>query len=401
MCHKGDGTAARLALFLVNAHNLGNDFTALLHIEHVALVDVKLRDDVGIVQRGALDDGAAQQHRIQIGHGGDDTRAAHLERYRLQPCAFALGSELVGYRPAWRLGGGSQVELLVQGIDFEHQTIGGDRQTLALHVPVTDKVLHGFDAGQDGHLARFESPALERHDAVVVGVERQVVAQQEIENRIQTAARNLGAVLQLERAGGSVARVGKQGLLVELALLVQFLKTLPRQDNLATHLKLVGQVDEPRDFQRHRLDGDDIGGHVVALHAVAAGHGAHQPPVFIGHRDGRAVILHLAHNLAGLTTQAVLGAAQEVLHFLDAVTVGQGHHGTLVAHLGETLADVAAHALGGGQRVLVLGIIPFQVLQFAQQGVKFLVAHRGGVQHVVVVVVAVDDFPQFLDSLFK
>ena len=123
--------------------------------------------------------------------------------------------------------------------------------------------------------------------------------------------------------------------------------------------------------------------------------------MLIGHRDGCAVILHLAHNLAGLTTQAVLGTAQEVLHFLDAVTVGQGHHGTLVAHLYKALGDVAAHALGRGERVAILGIVAFQVLQFPQERVKFLIAYSWCIQHIVIAVVGVDDFPQFLDSLLK
>ena len=72
-----------------------------------------------------------------------------------------------------------------------------------------------------------------------------------------------------------------------------------------------------------------------------------------------------------------------------------------MAHLDKSLADVAAHALGRGQRVLVLRVIAFQILKFTQQCVKFLIADGGHVQDVIIVVVAVDDFPQFFDSLFK
>ena len=137
------------------------------------------------------------------------------------------------------------------------------------------------------------------------------------------------------------------------------------------------------------------------MNAVATGDSTHQSSFFIGHRDGCAVILHLAYNLTGFATQTVLGTSQEILHLLDAVTVGQRHHRTLVAHLGEPFTDVAADALRRGQRVLVLRIVALKVLQFAQQGVKFLVADRRRIQYIVVMVVAVDDFPQFLDSLFK
>ena len=291
--------------------------------------------------------------------------------------------------------------MLAQGVDLEHEAVGGDGQFLALHIPVADKVLHRVDAGQDGHLARLESPALERHDAVVVGCEGQVVTQHEIEDGIQPATCHLGTVLQLERTGGGIAGIGKQRLFVELAFGIEFLKTLPGQQDFASHLKLVGQIVHTGDFQWHAFDGDDIGGHIVALHAIAACHGSHQSSFLIGHRYRRAVIFHLAHNLAGLTAQAVLGAAQEILHFLDAVAVGQRHHGTLVAHLDKPFGNIAAHALSGRERIHILGVIVLQFLQFAQQGIELLVAYRWGVQHIIVVVMAVDDFPQLFDSLFK
>ena len=353
------------------------------------------------MERRALDDGTAQQHGVEVGDRGDDTSAAHLKGNILQFGAFALGSELIGYGPTGRLGGGAQVELLAQGVDFEHQTVGGDRQLFPLNVPVVDKVFHGIDAGQNGHLTRLESPALERHDAVVVGCEGQVVTQHEIEDGIQPATCHLGTVLQLERTGGSIAGIGKQRLFVELTLGIELLKTLPGQQDFTSHLKFVGQIVHASDFQWHALDGDDIGGHIVALHAVAACHGSHQSPFLIGHRYRRAVIFHLAHNLAGLPAQAVLGAAQEILHFLDAVAVGQRHHGTFVAHLDKPFGNIAAHALGGRERIHILGVIVLQFLQFAQQGVELLVAYRWGIQHIIIVVMAVDDFPQLFDSLFK
>ena len=151
----------------------------------------------------------------------------------------------------------------------------------------------------------------------------QVVAQQEVEDGIQPAAGYFGTVLQLKRSGSSVARIGKKRLLIEFTLLVQLLKTLPWQQDLASYFKLVGQVKKSRNLQRNRLDGDDIGGHIVALNAIATGYGTHQSTVLVSHRDGGAVIFHFTHNLARLATQAFLGAAQEVLHLLDAVTVGQ------------------------------------------------------------------------------
>ena len=347
MGDEGDGSAAGLTSFLVNAHDFWNDLAALFNIQHIALVDVELLDDIGIMQRCALDYGAAQQHGVKIGDRRDDAGAAHLKRHELQLGAFSLGCEFVGDGPAWRFGSGAQVELLAQRVYFEHESVGGDRQRFALHVPVIDEVFHCVDAGQDGHHTGLEAPAFERRQAFIVCLERQVVAQQEVEYRIQATTSDFGTVLQLERTGSGVAGVGEQRFLIELALLVEFLETLPRQHDLATHLKLVGQVFDTSDLKGDALDGDDVGRHIVALHTVAARHGTHQPPVLIGHRNRGAVIFHLAHDLTGFAAQTVLGAAQEVLNLLDAVAVRQRHHRSLVSHLREPLADVAAHALGG------------------------------------------------------
>ena len=323
MADERNWLATGLALFFVNPNNLGDDFASLFHIEHVTLVDVQLFDDVCIVQRCAFDDGAAQQHWVKVSHRCDDTRAAHLEGHELQPGAFAFRGELIGNRPSRGFGRGAQVELLAQGIDFEHEAIGGNWQFFSLYVPVADEVLHGVDAGQDGHFTRLESPSLEGHNSLIMALEWQIVAQQEVEDGIQTTARNLGTVLQLEGSGGSIAGIGKQWLFVELAFLIEFLKTLPRQQDFATDLKFVRQIVHTSNFEGYRLDGDDIGGHVITLHTVATSHGTHQTAMLIGDRNRRAVIFHLSHDLAFFSTQALLGTTQEILHLFNAVTVGK------------------------------------------------------------------------------
>ena len=225
---KRDGVAAWLAALLVNAHDFWDDFTAFFHIEHISLMDVQLGDNVGIVQRCPLDDRAAQQHGIKVGYGRDDSRASHLKGNELQFGAFAFRSEFIGDGPSRRLGGGTQVQLLAQGIDFKHKAIGGNGQLLAFHVPVADEISHRIDAGQDGHHSGLESPLLECHNALVVSRKRQIVTQQEVEHGIQAAASHLGAVLELQCACSCIARIGEQWLLVELALLVEFFKALPR-----------------------------------------------------------------------------------------------------------------------------------------------------------------------------
>ena len=107
MGDKGDGCTDGLAAFLVNTHNLRDNFSSLFHIEHVTLVNIQLGNDIGIVQRGALDDGAAQQHGVEIGNRGDDTRAAHFKRHILEFGAFTFRGKLEGNGPTGRFSRGS------------------------------------------------------------------------------------------------------------------------------------------------------------------------------------------------------------------------------------------------------------------------------------------------------
>lgn len=57
------------ALVEIDAHNLGNDFAAFLHIDEVADVQVEGTDEVFVVERGASDGGAGQLHGLHVGHG--------------------------------------------------------------------------------------------------------------------------------------------------------------------------------------------------------------------------------------------------------------------------------------------------------------------------------------------
>ena len=212
---------------------------------------------------------------------------------------------------------------------------------------MSDEVIYRVNAGQDGHLTRLETPALERHDTLIMGFKRQVVAQEEIEHGVQATAGDFGTILEFKGACSGIAGIGEQRFLVELAFLVEFLETFPGQQNLASHLKFVRQVIGAHNLQRHRLDSNDIGCHIITLHAITSRDGTHQPTMLIGDRNRSAVIFHLAHNLARLASKAILGTAQEILHLLDAIAIGQRHHGALMPYLSKSLGDVTTHTLGG------------------------------------------------------
>jgi hypothetical protein len=64
----------------VHIHYLGDYLAAFLHIQHVAFVHVELAHYVLVVHRRAPHHGAAELHRLKVGHRGDSTHAANVER---------------------------------------------------------------------------------------------------------------------------------------------------------------------------------------------------------------------------------------------------------------------------------------------------------------------------------
>ena len=129
-------------------------------------------------------------------------------------------------------------------------------------------------------IRHLEAPLSQRLKRLIVSGVWQVVAQQEVEISVQSAARHLRRVKRLQRTRSSVARICEQRLLVESPLLVERVKRFPRHHNLAPHLKLVGPTAAGK-RQRHASYRLHIDRHVVAMHAVASRHGTHQPAVLI------------------------------------------------------------------------------------------------------------------------
>ena len=230
---------------------------------------------------------------------------------------------------------------------------------------------------------------------VVVG---QVFAQEVIEVRVESAACHLGGVLCLEGAGGGVAWVGEERLLVEGALGVEALERLPGHDYLAAYLKEVGP-SRPAEGEGYRLDGLDVGGDVVAVGAVAAGDGAQQAPVLVDERDARAVEFQLTHHHGLFAGEIFLDSVNPLVYLLHRICVGQRQHGVDVRHLLEAFGEVRPHTARGRQRVVHFGVAALKVLELVHEHVKLQVGDFGPVEHVVAVVVAVKLVAELFYSL--
>ena len=121
-------------------------------------------------------------------------------------------------------------------------------------------------------------------------------------------------VLLAQRAGCRVARVGERGLPCRDEAGVQGGEVLQSHEHLAAHFHDGGDV-RPGKLDRDRLDGPDIGRHVLADGAVAAGGGADQPPVPVDQVEGESVDLQLAQEAGrcDILTGQRLGTGQPLV----------------------------------------------------------------------------------------
>ena len=91
-------------------------------------------------------------------------------------------------------------------------------------------------------------------------------------------------------------------------------------------------------------NGADIGGHILAHHAIAAGRGTNQLTVFVFQTAGKAIDLDLHHILrlyAGFPHAAV-----KIPQLIIRKCIQQAFHFYRMGHLGQLAAGRAAYLLG-------------------------------------------------------
>ena len=388
-------TAVGRALREVHADDLRDDLAALLDVDRVARADVQLGHLLGVVQRRAPHGGSGQQHRFEVGDGRDSPGASYLERHAVEPRGGPFGLELVGHGPLGGLGCESQLAPDGEVVDLDHHAVRREGQAAPCGVPVFDKCVDLGDAAADARRVRdLEPPLAGLFEALPMAREGQLVARQLVECAVQSAPGHHGRRLLLERPGGGVAGVGEELLAVGLALGVEAVERGVGHQDLAADFEEVGPVRAPQ-AQGHRAHGADIGRHVVALDAVAAGHGAHEPSVLVGERDGRAVEFQFADVVRG--PGFAFDAADELVQFVQRVGVAQRQHRVAVLHGPELGRQVASHAHRRRVGVGVFGVCALQILKFAHHRVELEIRNLRGVFDVIFEVMQFELPAQLLD----
>ena len=334
------------------------------------------------MEGGAFHDGAGQRHGLKVRHGRHNARPAYLIINANKWGGHLFRLELVGDGPTRIFRRHPQLLLQVETVDLDDDAVNREVQLFPFYVPIVHEVNNLRDAVcLLQHLRHAEAPLLQVLDAVVVGGVRKVLAHHIVEAEVEAAAGHLGALLQLQGSGGGVAGIGERRFTDVFPLFVQRLEASEVHQDLAAHLEKVG-IAGALQPQWHRLDGADVGRHVVAFRAVAAGHGAGHQPVFVPDADGQPVVFQLA-GILNILIDNGFDAVVELQKFLFRVGVAQGKHRVAVRHAFELLGDGAAHPQRRTVGLHELRVLRLQRLQLLQQLVEFVVADDRRIQHIV------------------
>ncbi len=107
-------------------------------------------DEVGVVERGAADGGAADEDWRQFGYGGELAGAAHLHGDGEDLGDAGFGGELVGDGPARGAAGVAEALLGGVGVDFEDYAVDFVAECGALGFGFVDESGHLVDGVRHG-----------------------------------------------------------------------------------------------------------------------------------------------------------------------------------------------------------------------------------------------------------
>ena len=363
-----------------DGEDLGNDLPRLLHEHRVADAQVKVVDEILVMQRGIRDGRAGQTHRLNDRLRREHTRAADLHDDVAHAALLLLRRVFIRHRPARELRRAAEILPLREIVDLNDRAVDVERERLAV---VADPV-NARAAG----IERFT--ALIRHDREAqrrqivqrfrVRGKRAVAVKLEVEDDdIELARRRDLRVLLAHRARRRVAGIGQQRLFEQLALGIERCEYFVRHIDLTAHDKLCRRV-----FKRQRQVAQraEVFRHVFAGDAVAARSAADEHPVFILERHGQAVDLRLDGIIMRLRERPVHARAERA-QLVEREHVLQALERHLMAHLRKGVERVAADVLRRRIGRGVLRVRRLELFEPAHKRVILEIADLGRILHVI------------------
>src|SRR5262245_60959535 len=367
--------ATWMLLVINDFHDLGDYIAAAFYHDPVTDLHVEALDFIHVVQRRAADRGPADGHSLEPRYGSEFARTSDLHADVFHSGDAAARRILVRDGPARRFPRESQPVLQPHGIYLDYDAVNFVRQF----------VTHGLALGDELEdfvkIARQRAMLVHLEACVLQGLQRvgmmfgKILAgdQEKVRKQVQTPLRHDVRLQDANGSSGGIARIGKLGQTLCLAVFIHAFESLERHDDLAADLEILRNARFFERRRRHRerdgAHGADVRGYVLAHRAIAARHAARQFAFLIGQRQGHAVQLELADILDLVAAGQLVDAPVPVAEFFFTEGVVERKHGPRVLDLHKTLARLAAHALRRRIRSDQLGVRGFQALQFLHEQV--------------------------------
>ena len=272
------------ALFLHHGENFRNDLARLADADGIADADVLLGDKVLIVQRGVRDRRSGQthgaDHRLRRQHAGPSDLDDDVLDHRfldLRRVFIGTGPAREFRRAAEHRPVGKRVQLHDRAVDVKGIVIAS--------LPDPANFLDRLRSGGTKLVRNdLKVPLRQIVQSLRMRLKGHTLCQLQIENQdVQPPSRRNGRVELAQAARSGIARIGKQGLALLLALGVQGFKHRARHKYLAAH-------DQPcrRIFNPHGngTDGFEVFRYILTDLTVSARCAADELAVPVFQRDG-------------------------------------------------------------------------------------------------------------------
>ena len=254
-----------------------------LHIDHIVEAHIEQRYLVGIVKGRPFHRRTGKLYRLEVCHRRDSPRTPYrkLDRHQTGECLLSL--ELVGYGPSGCLGCRAETTLQVVTVDLDYRTVRIVRQVRPQSVgPSSMKPIISSQVRHSRMWSEIRNPPLPSLVQILpMRFIRQSFACHGIQETLQTPRCNHRGVLQFQRPGRRIARIGER--------LLPYLLLLPVQGQQTPH----GAYISPLASRKYRGQSSPESTSGILrmvrtlavtsspMRTVAARHGTNQPALLV------------------------------------------------------------------------------------------------------------------------
>jgi hypothetical protein len=134
LARNGDGARRGGALLEIDGEDGGDDLSCFFDVNVVSHADVFAGDLLEVMQGGARNGGTAEENGIEFGDGGNNPAATNLKSDGVEAGFGLFGGVFVSDGPARGFFGGEKNALLIEAVDLDNRSIGGEGEFGAVAV---------------------------------------------------------------------------------------------------------------------------------------------------------------------------------------------------------------------------------------------------------------------------